>query len=43
MSAIIKLWKGKGLHKDFLHVIKETSGDEVANVAPAMSLHYVGM
>lgn len=43
MSAIIKLWNGKGTHKDSLHVIKETSGDKVANFTPAMSLQYVGM
>lgn len=43
MSAIIKLWNGKGMHKDFLHVIKETSCDKVTNFTPAMSLHCVGM
>lgn len=43
MSAIIELWNGKGTHKNFLQVIKETSGEEVANFTPAVSLHYVGM
>lgn len=43
MSAIINLWHGKGMHKDFLHAIKETSDEKAANFAPAMSLHYVGI
>lgn len=43
MSAIIKLWNGKGIRKDFLHTIKETSDDKAANFAPAMSLHSVGI
>lgn len=29
------------MHKDFLGAIKEASDDNVANFAPAMSLHYI--
>lgn len=43
MSAILKLWNGKGVRKDFLHAIKETCDDKAAYFAPAMSLHYIGI